>query len=179
MSTTRADRLSWVHATFGRYEPHLFRYARRILGDPERARDVVQDTFLRLLQTEKVERGRPVEDWLFTVCRNRALDERRRDQRARRVAGPDTGAQQGAGPSAVAAVERRSDLDHVRAALRALPPRQREVLRLRFDNGWSYKQIGAETGLTASHVGYLLHVAIKTLRDELRTAGVLETTERE
>ena len=51
------------------------------------------------------------------------------------------------------------------------------MLRLRFENGWSYKEIGAATGLSASHVGYLLYVDIRTLRDDLRAAGVLETEE--
>lgn len=47
-----------------------------------------------------------------------------------------------------------------------LPPNQQEVLRLKFQNGFSYKQISRITSLSVSNVGFLLHTAIKRLRTE-------------
>ena len=49
--------------------------------------------------------------------------------------------------------------------LQLLPPNQQEVIRLKFQHGLSYKEISAVTGLSVSNVGYLLHVAIKRLRE--------------
>ena len=45
-----------------------------------------------------------------------------------------------------------------------LPENQQEVIRLKFQHGLSYKQISAITNLSVSNVGFLIHVALKTLR---------------
>ena len=56
----------------GLYESQLIAYAANILaGDVERARDVVQDTFLRLWQSEPGRVRDNLKAWLYTVCRNR------------------------------------------------------------------------------------------------------------
>jgi len=57
----------------------LTRYAAHILGDNDRARDVVQDTFVRLWETDRSEIAQ-LRDWLYAVCRNRAIDVRRRER---------------------------------------------------------------------------------------------------
>jgi RNA polymerase sigma-70 factor (ECF subfamily) len=54
-----------------------------------------------------------------------------------------------------------------------LEERSRELVRLKFNEGLSYKEISARTGLTVSHVGYLLHHALKAIGDELARNGVL------
>ena len=48
-----------------------------------------------------------------------------------------------------------------------LPPNQQEVLRLKFEHGMSYAEISRITQLSVSNVGYLLHVAIKSLGQKL------------
>lgn len=53
------------------------------------------------------------------------------------------------------------------AIMNSLPDKQQEVLRLRFQGGLSYQEIGHVMDLTVSHVGVLLHTAIKTIRDRL------------
>ena len=47
-----------------------------------------------------------------------------------------------------------------------LPPNQQEVIRLMFQNGFSYKEISRITELSVSNVGFLIHTAIKTLQQE-------------
>src|SRR5262245_35280887 len=71
----------WIRAAVSRYERPLTRYATRLVGDLERGRDVVQETFLKLSR-EKQDRIEPyLAEWLYTVCRNRALDVRRKEDR--------------------------------------------------------------------------------------------------
>jgi RNA polymerase sigma-70 factor (ECF subfamily) len=48
--------------------------------------------------------------------------------------------------------------------LQTLPDNQRTVIRLKFQNGLSYKEISEQTGLSISNVGYLIHTALKSLR---------------
>ena len=164
--------VEWLRSVMGRYEGPLVRYAARILKDPERARDVVQETFLRLLESGR-EADEHLAAWLFTVCRNRALDVYRKERRM----GPLTDCAEknhpdgGASPPAVA--ERREHVRHVAAALEALPANQQEVLRLKFQNGLAYKEIASITGLSVSNVGFLIHVGIRHLRKQLKAAGLL------
>ena len=51
--------------------------------------------------------------------------------------------------------------------LARLPVNQQEVVRLKFQEGMSYKQIAEVTGLSVSNVGYLLHVAVNSLRERV------------
>src|SRR6476620_772677 len=74
----------FLERTFAEQQGPLTRYAARLLGDPARARDVVQDTFVKLMaQPRDAINGHAVE-WLFTVCRHRALDVLRKEGRMRR-----------------------------------------------------------------------------------------------
>src|SRR5207302_6447097 len=47
-----------------------------------------------------------------------------------------------------------------------LPPRQQEVIRLKFQNDLTYQQIAEITKTTANNVGVLIHTALKTLRQK-------------
>ena len=47
-----------------------------------------------------------------------------------------------------------------------LPANQQEVVRLKFQNGFSYKEISQITALSVSNVGFLIHTAVARLRTE-------------
>lgn len=83
VTETQARKDQWISSTLALYEGPLVRYATRLLGDVDRARDVVQDTFLRLCREEPARLDGHVAQWLFKVCRNRALDVRKREPSAR------------------------------------------------------------------------------------------------
>src|SRR5262245_30690962 len=70
-----------VRTAVEQYQAQLLRYATRLTGDPERARDVVQDTFLRLMAQSPAEIDGHLAEWLFTVCRHRAFDVHRKEAR--------------------------------------------------------------------------------------------------
>ena len=59
------------------------------------------------------------------------------------------------------AFERRADV-----VLDRLPPNQQEVVRLKFQNGFSYKEIARITELSVTNVGFLIHTAVTNLRRE-------------
>ena len=64
-----------------RYEMPLLRYARRLLGDLDLARDAVQHAFVQLCSESSNRLEERIAPWLFRVCRNRALDHLRRGGR--------------------------------------------------------------------------------------------------
>ena len=68
-------------ALLSRFELPLLQYATRILDDRERARDVVQETFPELERKRLRETDSAPAKWLFTVCRNRALNICRKEKR--------------------------------------------------------------------------------------------------
>lgn len=176
-SPTTVDPLQWVRDAFARHEAPLIRFAAQITGDTERARDVVQDTFIRLCRALRGE-GRAqappperVTAWLFQVCRNRALDVVKKERRMNYPGDEQLAARQGGGPSPAVVAEARAELRQALEALQGLPVKQQEVVRLRLQAGLSYAEISAVTGHTVNHVGVLLHQALTAIRLQLRSAA--------
>lgn len=162
----------FVRDALERHETALVAYARRLLGDLDRARDVVQDTFLRLVRADRAEVEPVLARWLYTVCRNRAYDERRRTARHAR---PHDGLDGQAAPAAheEGEPEAADEAARARQAIDALPDSLREVLVLRLSCGLAYAEIAAVTGLSTSHVGVKVHEGMKALRARLSApAGV-------
>jgi RNA polymerase sigma factor (sigma-70 family) len=167
MSEMAPGRLDWIRAAMDAYQGRLIRFAARITGDLDSARDVVQDTFLRLCREDPDRTRDHLAAWLFRVCRNRAIDVRRKEgplmpldeEIATRLERPV--------PDASAEVEAGEGTRRMLALLAALPASQQEVLRLRFQENLSYKEIGEVTGRSVSHVGVLIHEGLKALRLKL------------
>ena len=159
---------SWIKASVARWESDLLRYARHLVGDAERARDVVQETFLKLCQQDRGELDGHLVEWLFTVCRNGALDVRRKEQRMTTMTLDAVMDSPSFDPQPDDAAEQRDSTVHIMELLRGLPRNQQEVLRLKFQHSLSYREISSITGLSESNVGFLIHVGIKRLRELLK-----------
>ncbi|MBK1835580.1 RNA polymerase sigma factor [Roseibacillus ishigakijimensis] len=164
---TALTRDEFVADALAKYESSLIGYAAGIVRDQERARDVVQDTFIRLYKQdiEKVRKG--LKTWLYTVCRNRALDVLRKEGRA--IVTDEEGfarcEAEGLSPRALTDWDERFRM--VLDCLDKLSDNQQEVLRLKFQQGMSYKEISAVTGLTTGNVGFLIHTGLKRMRSLL------------
>ena len=134
MSGDSEGKAAWVQSVVQRYEAPLIRYAFAITGDLERARDVVQDTFLRLCSQSSARLNERLAPWLFKVCRNRALDVRKKEARVSSLAEGHIESRRSPEPLPSAELERNETLRGVLEHLSALPENQREVLRLKFQN---------------------------------------------
>jgi len=160
-------REEFVERALAEYESPLVGYAYGFVHDLERARDIVQDTFIRLCQQDVAKVKDGLKTWLFTVCRNRALDVLRKESRAtsldddllkRRAAEellPDESLDQS---ERIAAVMRYLD---------RLSENQRTVILMKFRDGLSYQEICQATGLSSGNVGFLIHAGLKRLRELL------------
>ncbi len=73
------DKAEWIRSALDRYEKPLLRFAGRIIGNSEAARDVVQETFLRLCKANPAKIDGRLAPWLFTVTRNGALNIRKQE----------------------------------------------------------------------------------------------------
>jgi RNA polymerase sigma factor (sigma-70 family) len=150
------------------YEQPLTRYAAHLTGDPERAREVVQDTFLKLCSQKPSRIRSYLAQWLYTVCRNRALDVRRKERRMTSLS--EARLEEQVDPQAIpaAAAEQKDQLHQVLKILGTLPANQQEVLRLKFQSDLSYAEISRVTNLSTGNVGFLIHTGLKTIREKMQ-----------
>ena len=158
--TSKSD---WIVDALDLYEARLLRYATWVLRDNELAREVVQETFLRLCREEPSTVGGYVGQWLFTVCRNLAFDTRKKEVRMT----PLDEAQVGVDSALDSNLEQREAVGALVKVLETLPKNQREVVYLKFRCDLSYKEISEVTKLSVSNVGFLLHTALKTIRQRV------------
>jgi len=154
----------WVRDAVSRFEGPLTLYASRLLRNAETARDVVQETFLRLCEQKRETVDGHLAEWLFTVCRNRAMDILRKENRMNQLSEERVNRCLSPAPSPLDLSEQRDLAAKVLKLLENLPPNQREVIRLKFQNGFSYQEISRISGHSVSNVGFLIHAGIKTLR---------------
>ena len=129
---------------------------------------IVQDTFLRLCSKSPDLLEGKVKQWLFKVCRNRALDEQRKDRRMTALDEKTLNGEADEQRSPDKVVELNERTNRVTKLLDDLPANQREVIRLKFQNGLSYREISEITRLSVSNVGFLIHTGVKTLRRQLQ-----------
>mgnify|MGYP002006648742 FL=1 len=156
------------------FEVPLTRYAVSILGDIERSRDAVQDTFVKLYEQDPEAIKDKVKAWLFTVCRNRCYDILKKERRVMRLDDDEVHALPSSTDDPAQLMARgedreklNSDLKKLLSLIEELPDRQREVMRLKFQADLSYKEIGEALDITVSNVGYIVHSAFKKLREAM------------
>ena len=144
------------------YEQHreaLVRLALRLLGDEEESRDVVSDVFARLAEHQRAESH----TYLFSAVRNRCLNLLRHKRLSERVhrllpIGEEVSEEQ-----------QTSELDDTMDAMlqfieTELTPQTREVVRLRFRDQKSYREIAEHLGISEAAVYKHLAQAIRKLK---------------
>jgi RNA polymerase sigma factor (sigma-70 family) len=159
---------AWLSLVFREHQRPLMGYATHLMGDADRASDVVQDTFVQLCKQPREQVQDRVRQWLFAVCRNRAMDILKKENRMKTLddAGASTSSRDG-DPQLVA--QRHETADQAGSLISGLPQNQQEVIRLKVESELSYREISELTGLSVSNVGYLLHTGLKSIRARLAT----------
>ena len=157
----------WVQSAMERYEKPLLHYAYSIVRDLERARDVVQDTFMRLFQQEQEAVDGHLSQWLFTVCRNCSLKVLKKQDRYVHVEASEFEGRSAADLSPAMDLERKERIERLMELLEELTPNQQEVVRLRFQHHHSYQEISDITGLSIGNVGFILNSSMRSLREKM------------
>lgn len=146
----------------------LVRYLYRKVWDPERAQDLAQETFARVLAQSRRPGAAEVENpraLVFTVAANLARDEARTVIRRKKhltLLKSDAVATGAETPDPVEEMQRGEERQRAQDALRRLSDRDREVLLL-WDAGMSYEEIAAQTGLAPGAIGTTLSRARRRL----------------
>jgi len=157
------QRREWVLGVLQRHEASLVRFARRLVGDEHAARDVVQHAFLRLCDQPPEEVEGHVAQWLFAVCRNKAVDYLRSRQRAGPTGDVELPACPSKEPDPATVAERHDLREQIGRLIAGLPPGQREAITL-WAEGLAYREIAAVLQTTEGNVRVMMHRALKRLR---------------
>mgnify|MGYP001393868096 FL=1 len=161
-----------LRAAMSDFEIPLTKYAVSILGDLEEARDVVQETFLKLYKQDPNRVGLKVKAWLFTVCRNRCYDVLKKNNRISNLEEDQVSAIPSKDKDPVEIINFFEGRDEINknikilySLIEKLPARQKEVMRLKFQADLTYKEIAETLDISLSNVGFIVHSALKNLRE--------------
>ncbi len=136
-----------------RFEIPLLQYAQRITGDREQARDVVQETFVKLQRNGALRREDEPATWLFTVCRNAALNVCRKERRIMYIDEELIETRESEQPMPFDQLEQKEATGFLLRIVGTLPLRQQEAIQLKFQSDLSYRQIAKIMQTTANNVG--------------------------
>ena len=144
---------------YGEHCDEVLGYLRRLLGG--RAEDAWQETFLRALRSyDRLEHGRHLRAWVFTIATNVAMDDLRRK-------GRDTvSLDEMAEPAANGELERPAfeELEHLTGDL---PPTERAAVVLRYGYDLPYAEIGAALGSSEEAARAAASSGVRRLRRNL------------
>jgi RNA polymerase sigma factor (sigma-70 family) len=137
------------------HAPHVQRFLVAAVG-PNEADDCFQETFLSALRAyPRLRHGTNLRAWVFTIAHRKAIDSHR--GRARRATPTGDVPERPASET--------TDRDPVLwAAVRDLPPKQRDAVVLRYVNDLSHAEIGAVLGCSEDAARRSLHEGVKKLR---------------
>lgn len=164
-----------LDSLIAQYEYRLYRYLLYLTGSPDTARELFQETWLRVLarghQYDGVTR---FEAWLFAIARHLVIDLRRRRQMASldEMLEPDENgrAWEPPAPDAVSPVAQfagQERAEKLNTALARLLPVYREVLLLRFHEELSLEEIAGVVKAPLSTVKSRLYRGLNAARELL------------
>jgi RNA polymerase sigma-70 factor (ECF subfamily) len=175
LAAGREDALVQLYDRYGRL---AYSVALRILNDPGRAEDAVQESFLKLWSNARrfdTARG-SLRGWLISTVRNRSIDYlrgRAGHERDERALNPDV---ESAGPSSDPWREVSEALERsaVREAIAHLPSEQRVAVELAYFGGYSGREIADMTRVPLSTVKGRMRLAFEKLSSYLQSRGLVD-----
>lgn len=159
---------------YRRYHQALYRFCLAMVGNPQDAQDVLQNTMVKVLRALPGEKRKiQLKPWLYRIARNESVEalRRRRDDE-------ELGLRESPGAEVAETAETRERLRTLLTDLEQLPERQRAALVMRELSGLDFAQIGASFGSTAAVARQTLYEARLSLRQleagrEMRCAEVM------
>jgi RNA polymerase sigma-70 factor (ECF subfamily) len=141
--------------------PRLYGFLVGLTGRPALAEDLLQQTFLRAMESLGRRRPGNVRAWLFSIARNLTIDAARASKRLAVAPIPDD-------PDPAPNPSRQAEIDEmteqIRREVTRLPDNQREVILLRYYAEMSFKEIANLLGCPLNTALTRAHYAIKKLK---------------
>lgn len=153
-----------IHKLYEKYFPKIYNYAFMQMGDVQAAEDLASDVMLKMIESinKYTFRGLPFGAWVFRIARNRLIDLHRRRKRRGEVDLSETLSTALANPQALA--ERALERGQLQIALKHLTEEQRQVIVLKFIEGFDNRSVGRIMGRSEGAIKSLQHRALGALR---------------
>ena len=166
-----------LETLYDRYGGPCIPLVLRISQQPSSAEEIVQDVFLQLWRSAdrfQISRG-PLEPWLFTMARNRALDflrlKREKQRRREDSAIPIFLSSAVVRPDPEGDIDQSRRAEKIRALMTSLPEAQRRAIELAFFEGMSHSEIAAAMGEALGTVKSWIRGGLLRLRESLEEAS--------
>ncbi len=167
---------AWVREALEAHQSALIRYAHHLLNDGDQARDAVQEAFIKLCGQPREKVQDHLLPWLFRVVRNQCLNMLRKEKRMSHFDNPDhISVLEKPGQNHPRERRERETITSLFELVDALPHRQRELVLLKFQQDFSYRDISEVTGLSIGNVGFILHQAIQSLKKQWESLEIPQT----
>lgn len=161
-----------VAAIYDAFADPIYRYVSFRVRTPEDAEDLADQVFLKMIEALPAydDRGLPFAAWLYRIARNLIVDRYRRSGRDPVPLSEGLEAE-GSHADPFAAAAGNLDRAAVRAALGSLTEEQRQVVVLRFIEGWDVDEVAQAMGRKPGAIHALQHRALAALQRALVRAG--------
>jgi len=167
----RAFDIQSLGSIYDLYSPGLYTYAMRLLGDEDVAEDCVSETFSRFLKVLRAGNGpdNHLQAYLYRIAHNWITDQYRRQPPPPIELDETLRGDEENQPEIQ--ISQHIESQRVRCALRSLTPDQRQVVILRFLEGWDNEEVSIAVQKPVSAVKALQHRALTSLRKWLLSEG--------
>jgi len=161
-----------IRSLYETYYPKIYNYAFLQMGDVQAAEDLASDVMLKMIESigKFNFRGLPFGAWVFRIARNRLIDLHRRRKRRGEVDLSETLISTLASPGVMA--ERALERGQIQVALKHLTDEQRQVIVLKFIQGFDNRSVAKILGRSEGAIKSLQHRALGSLRRVVRREDV-------
>ena len=155
---------SALASLYSTFYPRIYSYAFLHLGDVQTAEDLTSEVMLKVMESIKKYRfkGLPFSAWVFRIARNKLIDLHRRRKRRGEIDLTQPLATMQASPQVMA--ERALDRGQIQLALKHLTEEQRQVIVLKFVEGFDNASVARVLGRSEGAIKSLQHRALNSLR---------------
>ncbi len=159
-----------LNTLIARHQRRVYAAAFRMVGNPEEAEEIAQETFIRAIKGLNKFRGKSkFNTWLYRITMNLCYDEFRRRQYQPEL-GPETEVSSNA-PSPVETLAEQERKNWLEGRISSLPFKQKSVLILRVFENMSFKDIARSLGCTTNSAKVNYHHAVVSLKKALADFG--------
>lgn len=146
----------------------LYRFALRIIGDSEEAKDIVQEVFIKVwTRRESMHTLNNVEAWCMQITKNLCYDRLKSKAYQSNVSVPDNWHPEDSRVTPDREAERSDIMKQIHQCIGELPDKQRNVMLLRDIEGYSYKEIGDILKIDLNQVKVNLFRARQTVKESM------------
>lgn len=153
-------------ALFKTYYAKFVHYAESLVGDPDAARDLVQEAFMKIwLNRDRLREDLSMNNYLFVLVRRASLNFIR-DRKIAEAIDDDI---EDISPDAVSTLDDAERMDRLKTAVESLPDRRREVFKLSREEGLQNKEIARQLNISEKTVERHMTLALREIRNKFNS----------